>query len=78
MATSPLGEIILNRRKDLGLTREQVVVKVGTGLSVSTLIRLEIRGGMPRVETLAKLASALDLSLDELLAETVASTEVPA
>lgn len=63
------GDIIRRRREDRGLTREQLVAQVD-GLSVSTLIRIELRGGLPRARTLANLANALGLTVDEVLLAT--------
>lgn len=66
MTASAPGEIIRQRREAKGLTREQLVARI-EDLSLSTLIRIELRGGLPRALTLAKIASALDLTVDEIL-----------
>lgn len=63
-----LGQKIRARREELELTREQLIAKV-EGLSLSTLIRIELRGGVPRVHTLVNLAGSLGMSVDQLLAD---------
>lgn len=70
--TAALGTTIRARREELGLTRDQLIAKV-EGLSLSTLVRIELRAGMPRVETLAGIAKALDLSVDALLSAETSS-----
>lgn len=60
--------MIRQRREERGLTREQLVEQV-EGLAVRTLLDIEVHGRLPRVKTLASIARALDLSLDELVGE---------
>lgn len=66
MAELAAGAIIRQRREERELTREQLVEKVD-GLSVRVLLDIEVHGRLPRVKTLAGIAKALDLSLDDLL-----------
>lgn len=66
-ASPTFGGRIRTRREELRLTRPQLLAKVGAGLSLSTLINIENHNNVPRAHTLAKIAAALDLSVDDLL-----------
>ena len=62
-----LAENIKRYRKRLKLTQEGLARKAD--ISYNTIIKLESRGITdPRMETLKKLASALNVSIDELVA----------
>lgn len=67
LAPPSFGTRVRSRREELGLTRPQLL-DVVEGLSLSTLINIELRDQLPRAQTLARLAKALDLSVDDLLA----------
>ncbi|PIP18625.1 MAG: DNA-binding protein [Candidatus Omnitrophica bacterium CG23_combo_of_CG06-09_8_20_14_all_41_10] len=61
-----LAENIKKYRKRLKLTQEALSRKAG--ISYNTIIKLESRGIVdPRMETLKKLASAFNVSIDELV-----------
>jgi transcriptional regulator with XRE-family HTH domain len=69
MSDSPsLGEFIRERRRELGLTQEQLAEHVGEGVRQAEISRLE-NGGikLPRKDRLGALASALHVSIGELL-----------
>ncbi len=60
-----LGIVILAERNALGLSREQV--EHATGVSYSTIRRIEAGERVPTVTQVDALASALDMSGSELL-----------
>ena len=61
-----LAENIKKYRKKLKLTQEALARKAD--ISYNTVIKLESRGITdPRMETLKKLASALNISIDKLV-----------
>lgn len=64
-----LGAIVESRRRELGLSQEDLAERIGDGITQSQLSRLE-RGGvkLPRRERMERIAAALDLPLGELLA----------
>jgi len=66
--SSPLGAAIRERRRQLGLTQEQLAERVGDSVTQSDISRIE-RGtvALPRRQRLEQLAQALDLSLGDLL-----------
>ncbi|WP_182417125.1 XRE family transcriptional regulator [Bartonella sp. HY038] len=66
MKTTVLDRIKL-RMEELGMAPEAVSKKAG--LDRSYLRRLFDRGASPRVDTMAKIASALELTVEDLLAE---------
>lgn len=68
MEEKKLGEIVQRARREHGLTQQALCQK--TGLSYSTLAKIE-RGAIksPSVFTIQHIATALNISLDELLAE---------
>lgn len=61
-----LAENIKKYRAKLGLTQEALSRKAD--ISYNTIIKIESRGiTNPRMETLIKLAKALEISVDELI-----------
>lgn len=76
MSTSPVfdchmaklspGNLVRTRRETLGLTRVQLALKADT--SISTIDRLELQDHIPNALTLASIAGALDITVDEILA----------
>ncbi|MFA5157004.1 MAG: helix-turn-helix transcriptional regulator [Candidatus Omnitrophota bacterium] len=61
-----LADNIKKHRKKLGLTQEALARKAD--ISYNTVIKLESKGITdPRMETLKKLASALEVSIDKLV-----------
>jgi transcriptional regulator with XRE-family HTH domain len=67
MATS-LGQIIRERRMDLGLTQEELAERIGVTVRQSDVSRLERNKiGLPHRGRLEQIAAALELSLGELL-----------
>ncbi len=66
-----LGTFIRERRKQLGLTQEQLAERVADGVRQSEVSRLEHdRVTLPRRDRLEQLAAALDVSIGELLLRT--------
>ena len=64
-----LGRFIQRRRIELGLTQEQLAEMIGGGVRQSEISRLEHdRVALPRRQRLEQIATALDVSLGELLA----------
>ena len=57
---------LINIRKQKGWTQEKLAVE--SGVSYNTIIKIE-RGGIknPKIETVIKLVSALQVGLDELI-----------
>jgi len=63
-----LGQLIRERRMDLGLTQEELAERMGTTVRQSDVSRLERNKiGLPHRDRLDQIASALELSLGELL-----------
>jgi transcriptional regulator with XRE-family HTH domain len=61
-----LAKNIKKHRKRLGLTQEALSRKAD--ISYNTIIKLEARGiKNPRMDTLVKLAGALEVSIDKLI-----------
>ena len=56
-----LVESIVDRRKELGLTQEEVALRAG--IRQSAVARLEGGGAIPRLDTLVKIAIGLGLDL---------------
>ena len=56
-----LVETIVDRRKELGLTQEEVALRAG--IRQSAVARLEGGGAIPRLDTLVKIAIGLGLDL---------------
>lgn len=69
--TTTLGAFIRERRKQLGLTQEQLAERIADGVRQSEVSRLEHdRVTLPRRDRLEQLAAALDVSIGELLLRT--------
>ncbi|HEV3047417.1 MAG TPA: helix-turn-helix transcriptional regulator [Solirubrobacteraceae bacterium] len=62
--TQILGTVLRRVREERRITRE--VLAVRAGLSVGTLARLELGSSDPTWSTIAALAHALELSLEDL------------
>ena len=56
-----LKETMIKKREKLGLTVRELGVK--SGVSYTVIYDFEIRGIIPKLETLLKIANSLDLSL---------------
>ena len=66
-----LGAFIRERRKELGLSQEQLAERVAVGVRQSEISRLEHdRVALPRRDRLEQLAASLDVSIGELLLRT--------
>lgn len=65
MPTLTLANLVRDRRDSLGLTRPQLAER--SGVSPSTIARLELQGHVPSVRALAALAAALDLPIESLV-----------
>ena len=65
--TKKFAEAILNRRKQLGLTQEEVAAKVGT--SKQMISRYENAQRSPKVLMANRIAEALGTTLDEIMDE---------
>lgn len=63
------GDIIRNRREELGLVQEELAAKIDLELSRQSISSWEKGEAYPRVEKLLVLASVLDLSLDTMFSE---------
>src|SRR4028119_414126 len=65
---TPLGTYVRERRQDLGLSQEQLSVRVSATYGQSDISRLE-RGHveLPRLETLIQLSGALEVPVGNLL-----------
>ncbi|MEV7013384.1 pyridoxamine 5'-phosphate oxidase family protein [Streptosporangium sp. NPDC051022] len=68
-APGDLGRRVTRRREDLGLTRDQLAGRAG--LDALYLAYLEENPASPPVETVRRLAVALDTGVEELLGGTV-------
>lgn len=60
-----LSDRVRKRRDELDLSRERLAA--ASGLSTSTIVRLERDGKIPKLPNLQAIAKALDLPLTELL-----------
>ncbi len=67
MTPDPAGGVIHRLRLKYGITQEALAFKAD--VTISALARIE-RGGVasPKIGTLRKIATALDMSLTELIA----------
>ena len=65
MNYNDFGRAVLLRRKALGMNQSQVARAENIGYS--TVNEIEVRGRLPRVDTAAMLAAALNTTVDELL-----------
>ncbi|WP_440073756.1 pyridoxamine 5'-phosphate oxidase family protein [Streptosporangium sp. OZ121] len=68
-AAGDLGRRITRRRESLGLDREELANRAG--ITPSYLAYVEQRAAAPAVETIERLAAALDTSTAELLGATI-------
>jgi transcriptional regulator with XRE-family HTH domain len=57
-----IAEQVAGRRRELGLSQQQLAELTGT--TQSAIARLESGGRPPRIDTLLRIASALDCELD--------------
>jgi transcriptional regulator with XRE-family HTH domain len=57
-----IAEQVVARRQDLGLSQQELAELVGT--TQSAIARLESGGRPPRIDTLLRIANALDCELD--------------
>lgn len=64
VTTREIGAIIRNRRKELGLSQEQLSEKVG--VSYQQIQRYENGGSMLNVENVQRLAQALSIPVTQL------------
>jgi transcriptional regulator with XRE-family HTH domain len=65
-----LGQVIRERRQELGLTQEELAALVGHGVRQAEISRLEHdRVGLPRRARLENIANALGFSVGQLLAQ---------
>lgn len=62
-----LGQRVRTRRKAADLTIEQLAHR--SGVTLSTVRRVELDKHVPRIETLSKIAQALDCTVTDLLGE---------
>ena len=65
MHPEELANIIRTRRKDLGITQEQMVELSGVGSR--TIKEIEVSGGNPRLETINNLIEVLGLEMKLIL-----------
>ena len=67
------GELIRKARKDAGLTQKQLGEK--SGIAEPTIRRYELGKLNPKIETLQKIARALNISVNELMGTHVETNE---
>lgn len=67
---SSLAEKIKSAREGLGLTQTRLAEKANIAQSI--ISDVEQGGRMPRIDTLIKIAKALDTTVSELLEEEIA------
>lgn len=70
--TTQLGTQIQRHRKALGWSRRTLADRAG--VSEPTIARVELYGHSPRLDTLASIADALDISIGELTTPEVAAS----
>ena len=64
-----LGQVVRNRRIALGLTQEELAIRIGEGTRQADISRFENSGvSLPHPKRLEQLAAVLDLPLSDLLA----------
>lgn len=59
-----LGQNIKNRRKELGLTQQQLADKIGIGLNFFG--KIEVAFSKPSLDTVIKIADALSTTVSDL------------
>ena len=67
------GELIRKARKEAGLTQKQLGEKAG--IAEPTIRRYELGKLNPKIETLQKIARALNISVNELMATHIETAE---
>jgi transcriptional regulator with XRE-family HTH domain len=72
--TQELGTAIKRRREELGLSLRDVADV--TGVSASTLSRIENGTGKPDADNIARLTSWLDMPMDRIMGKQTASADV--
>lgn len=72
--TQELGTAIKRRREELGLSLRDVADV--TGVSASTLSRIENGTGKPDADNIARLTSWLDMPMDRIMGKQTATAEV--
>ena len=72
--THELGTAIKRRREELGLSLRDVADV--TGVSASTLSRIENGTGKPDADNIARLTSWLDMPMDRIMGKQTASADV--
>jgi transcriptional regulator with XRE-family HTH domain len=65
MSQITTGEAVRARRKDRGLTIEQVAFK--SGVSVATVQRVETDKSAPSIATITAIAAVLDVPITDLI-----------
>jgi transcriptional regulator with XRE-family HTH domain len=70
-----IAEQVAERRRELGLSQQQLAELTGT--TQSAIARLESGGRPPRIDTLLRIASALDCELDVRLRPRTTSGDAP-
>ena len=73
--TGELGRAVKRRREEQGLSLRDVADQ--TGVSASTLSRIENGTGKPDAENIARLTAWLDMPLDRLMTKHTASNVEP-
>jgi transcriptional regulator with XRE-family HTH domain len=69
MSNIALGESIRARRTALGLSREKLAYE--SGVSTSTIFRLEVHGEEPKPDNLAAIATRLGLAVTRTKVEAI-------
>lgn len=59
------GKLLRLRRKELGMTAEEVAKAAHIG--TSTVLEIEARGRLPRLDTADMIADALGMTINDLL-----------
>ena len=59
-----LGKFLSSRRALMGLTQEELALKIG--VSKSAIAKWETNGGLPDRDNLRKISEVMNVSLDEL------------
>ena len=60
-----LGKYIKNRRKELGLTQQELADKLN--ISLNFMGKIEVAFSKPSLDTLIEIADKLDISVSELV-----------